>query len=67
MKINQILGKIYKTNQEKSQNISVFELKIWRKIIKFIDILVLLFVFYATLRYRCEMKNDRQRLKAIKI
>ena len=35
MIMNQILGKTYKTNQEKGQNRSVFELKVCKKIKEF--------------------------------
>ena len=39
-----------------------------RKLLNFIDILVTLFgLFYATIRYRCKMKNDRQEINATKI
>ena len=56
------------TNKEKGQYGSVFELKICKKIIEFIDILVILFgLFYATIRYGCKMKNDRQEKNATKI
>ena len=35
MKINQILGKTYKTNRKKGQRRSIFELKICKKFIEF--------------------------------
>ena len=35
MKINKILGKTYKTNQEKGQYRSIFELNICKKTIEF--------------------------------
>ena len=39
-----------------------------RKSKNFINILVILFgLFYATKRYGCKMKNDRQEINAIKI
>ena len=39
-----------------------------RKSKNFIVILVILFgLFYATIRYGCKMKNDRQEINAIKI
>ena len=59
--MNQILGKNYKANQEKVNIDQFLNSKYARKSKKFIDILVFLFgLFYATIRYGCNVKNDRQ-------
>ena len=58
MKINQILRKTYKTNQEKGHYKLIFELKICKKITEFYQYFGLI---YATIRYGCKMKNDRQK------
>ena len=51
MKINQILGKNYKTNQEKGQHRSVFELIICKKLIEIYQYFDLFtWSFYATIR-----------------
>ena len=58
MKINQNLGK---TDQKKGQYRSVFELRTCKKIIECYRYFGLfIWSFYATIRYRCKMKNDRQ-------
>ena len=60
MIMNQILGKTL--GIKKRVNIDPFlNSKYARKSKNFIDILVFLFgLFYATIRYGCKMKNDRQ-------
>ena len=61
MIMNQILGKTYKTNQEKGQYRSIFELKICKKMKEFYRYFGLfIWSFYATIRYGCKMKSDRQ-------
>ena len=64
MTMNQIVGKTYKTNQENESRVNIDQFlnsKYARKSKNFIDIFVFLFgLFYATIRYGCKKKNDRQ-------
>ena len=54
-------AKTYETNQKKGQFRSFFELNICYEIIEFYRYFGLfIWSFYATIRYECKMKNDRQ-------
>ena len=67
MKINQILGKTFKRNQEKVNIDQFLNSNYARKSSNFINILDFLFgVLYATIRYGCKMKNDAIRIRTDK-